>query len=173
LVRALEPGAPLVLPLARMLLVSWAGEYSKFGLLCAGSQLLDALAAGLADWLGVALSRKPWPATSALVSPGGIAGAHARWLGENPLTAVCFPFGALVQLLGKAVPGAPELGAAAADYADTRWGPWCWSSPQSGAAATSGLRSCASWQLCHPGMPDHAVCIGSSAHNPRANACLC
>jgi len=73
---------------------------------------------GLADWLGVALSRKPWPATSALVSLGGIAGAHARWLGKNPLTAVCFPFGALVQLLGKAGPGVPELGAAAADYAD-------------------------------------------------------
>ncbi|KPF60275.1 hypothetical protein D621_02405 [beta proteobacterium AAP51] len=117
LVEAREPGAPLVLPQARALLEGWAGEYSKFGLSSAGGQLLDVLAEGLADWLGAALARKPWPAASSIGALVGVAAAHARWLGQKPLTAVCFPFGPLVQLLQKAAPGAPELGAAAADYA--------------------------------------------------------
>ncbi len=101
-IEAREPGAPLSLPRARELLSGWADQYSKFGLLSAGRELLNELAGAMQAWLSAALARKPWPSLAALQTLTELSAAHARWLGGNPLTAVCFPFGAAVQLLGKA-----------------------------------------------------------------------
>ncbi len=101
-VEAREQGAPPSLPSARELLGSWAGGYSRFGLLSAGSGLLIELAGALEAWLNAALSRKPLPSLAALQTLADVSGAHARWLGSHPLTAMCYPFGSVVQVLGKA-----------------------------------------------------------------------
>lgn len=101
-IEAREQRAPLPLPAARDLLEDMANDYTKFGLLSAGKELLNELAGALEAWLGAAVSRKPWPSRAALQELAEISGAHARWLGANPATAMCFPFGSIVQLLGKA-----------------------------------------------------------------------
>jgi hypothetical protein len=101
-VEARDQGAPLALPAARDLLESIADDYTKFGRLSAGKELLNELAGALEAWLSAALSRKPWPSRAALQELAEISGAHAHWLGAHPATAMCFPFGNVVQLLGKA-----------------------------------------------------------------------
>ncbi len=101
-VEAREQGAPLILPSARDLLDSWVDDYSKFGLLSAGNELLNEIAGALGAWLSAVLSRKPWPSLAALQKLAEVSGAHARWLGSNPLTAMCYPFGSVVRLLIKA-----------------------------------------------------------------------
>jgi hypothetical protein len=101
-VEAREQGTPLKLPKARELLSNWAHEYSKFGLLSAGNELLNELVAAQAAWLNAILLRRPWPSLDGLQKLVDVSGAHALWLGRNPLTAVCFPFSGVVQLLGKA-----------------------------------------------------------------------
>jgi hypothetical protein len=106
-VEARQQGAALSLPRARERLDGWADGYSKFGLLCAGRELLDELAGALEAWLGAALARKPWPSPAALQSLAEISSAHARWLAKHPLTAMCFPFGGVVQLLGRAAATLP------------------------------------------------------------------
>lgn len=101
-VEAREQSAPLTLPRARELLSGWVDDYSKFGLLSAGSELLNEMAGALEAWLSAVLARKPWPSLAALHQLAEISSSHARWLGKNPLTAMCCPFGSVVQLLGKA-----------------------------------------------------------------------
>jgi hypothetical protein len=106
---AREEAAPLNLPLARALLGGWADDYSRFGLLCAGRELLNELLGALQSWLSAALARKPWPTQAALHSLVELSRAHACWLRAHPLTAMCFPFGGVVQLLGKAGAQSPAL----------------------------------------------------------------
>jgi hypothetical protein len=101
--------APLSLPTAAQLLTSWSDEYSKFGLICAGNGLLQETSSALETWLCTALSSKPWPSVNTLEKLTEMGARHAAWLSGNPLTATCFPFGVLVQLIGKAGAQLPEL----------------------------------------------------------------
>ena len=106
-VEAREQGAPLGLQTAHELLVGWTDQYTKFGLISAGRDLLNELSAAMEAWLSAALGRKPWLSPAAAQTLVELSAAHARWLGGNPLTAVCFPFGSVVQLLGKAGANVP------------------------------------------------------------------
>jgi hypothetical protein len=106
-IEAREPAAPLSLPKARELLGSSADQYSRFGLLSAGNELLNELSGALEAWLGARSSSKPWPSLAALQALAEVSGAHARWLGKHPLTAMSYPFASVVQLLVKAVAQLP------------------------------------------------------------------